>query len=69
MHDLKQLARMSQDFRTRIVEVVNKNPETLKRIGLAAKEEANVGTKRWVDLDELVAPQTAEDFASRIRPW
>ena len=72
MHDLKTIARMSQDFRNRIVEVVNKNPETLKRIGRASKqEEARMQSWNTMgdNLDDLVAPQTAEEFASRIRPW
>ena len=77
MHDLRALSKMSQSFRERIIALVNKNPETLQRIGRMSKqEEAKMRSQsphaepiETYRTTEISVPQTAEAFANQMSPW
>ena len=73
IHDLKQIAKMSQSFRDRIVAEVNKNPDLLQRIGRASKKEQDRRSS-WDDTADVSiptpeTPQTAESFAALMSRW
>jgi len=78
MYDLRALSKMSQSFRERIIALVNKNPETLQRIGRMSKQEEDVLVREgWPHAEpietyrttEISVPQTAEEFANQMGPW